>query len=253
MATYRSSLRVRALAVVNGKPVGYNSPTETLKDDIVTEGGTCIAHVTYIDKICLVDDAGTERDCTTQLNYEDRTPDYVLVKGSIQATAAYTVAKIRAYSGDKLYFETDYSVALNEGDVLDVTYQISATMTCSLSGSVTQQSCNPNGYVSLLLKKLIGAAGNNLCLKKANLRFYSEAEGQYVIGLSIDLSLSYDTAQNKVTGSGSGTSTTEFNAEYLEYQNNESPALTMVEQWFSQTLPIYRDTVVNVSYELTVQ
>jgi len=249
----RHSIRVKADVWINGRFVGANSPTETLKDDIVTEMGTCGKKVTIIDKICLVDDQGTERDCTTDLSYEDHSPNYVLVKGSIQATASYTVAKIRAYSVDKLYFETDYSVALNQGDVLDVTYQISATVSCSLSGSVTQLECDPSGYIQNLLKAFIGADRAVLCLKRALLMYYSETEGKYVSGLAITLSISYDTAQNKVTGSGSGTSTLDFEAEYLEYDNGANPPVPLIEQHFSQTLPIYRDTVVNVSYEFTVQ
>ena len=251
----RAALSVTALTSVNGRVVGYNSPTDTLKDDIVVEGGTCNDTIGRINQICLVDSNGQERDCTTDLSYEDHTPDYVLIKGSIQASASYTVAKIRAYSGSKVYFETSYSVALNKGDILDVTYQITATVTCSLSGSVGQQKCNADGYIQNLLRKFIASSVTpaTLCLKKAHLMYYNNNEGNYVSGLDIELSLSYDTSQNKVTGSGSGTSSLDFNAEYLMYDNGTTRAPPLIEQWFSQTLPIYKDTVVNMSYEFTVQ
>jgi len=248
-----ASLRVRALAVVNGKVLGYNSPTDTLKTDITVETCQCQNNVGKITKICLVDNQGTERDCTTDLSYEDHTPDYVVVKGSIQATASYTVAKIRAYSNNKLYFETSYSVALNQNDVLDVTYQISVTVSCSLSGSVGQDHCVYAGMANELMRRFIGASDTTICLKKAHLMFYNQNEGNYVSGVDIDLSLSCDTDTFQTYGQGSGTSQLDFDAEYLMYDNGANPPVEMIEQWFTQKLPIYNGTQVNVSYTLSVQ
>ena len=252
----RNKITITADVIINGRRVAANSPTETLKDDIVTELGTCVDTIGYIDKICLVDDSGTERDCTTDLAYTDNAPDNVTVKGSIQASAAYNVAKIRAYSGSKIYFETSYSISLSQGDVLDVTYQISASVSCSLSGSVTQSSCEPSGFINALLRKLIQPGASTtpptLCLKRANLMCYDSNTGQYQPCLTIDLTLSYDTGTNQVSGSGSATSSIQFNAVYLMYDNGAQTPADMIEQYFDQQLPIYNGTVVNVNYTLTV-
>lgn len=252
-----SKLEIRGIFSVNGRVLGANSPTDYVKKDIVTEMGTCTAYIGYINKLCLVDNNGQERDCTTDLTYQDNAPSSVSVKGSIQASAAYTVASIRAYAGDNPYFETSYSVSLNQGDVLDITLTITATLSCSLSGSATQDHCVSDGFIANLLRKLIypgaGATPSIVCLKNANLMYFDDVENTYKPGLTIALSLTYDQLNFKVNGSGSGTAQIDFQAKYLMYDNGASPAVDMVEQWFTQDVPIYNGTVVNVSFEFSIQ
>ena len=252
MVKYSSEIKIEALVKVNGKIIGVNSPTTALKNDIVREIGSCTKFITGIDKICLVDDQDTERDCTTSLTFTDNAPTNVIVQGSIQASAPYTVKYIEVYSGEFVYFLISHTVTLNQGDVLDISIEISASVTCSLSGSVTQSSCDPSNLIMYLLKRLIGQETPCICLKRAKLMYYSETEGRYVSGLTIELTLDYDITYNKATGSGSGTSVIDFSASYLEYDNGEETPVMMIVQMFDQTLPIYVDTVVTVSFEFSV-
>jgi len=252
LAVYKSELKIIGFIKLNNRLAGSNSPTEQLKDDIVTEMGTATKTVGAIDKICLVDDTGTERDCTTALTYTDNAPEKVVIKASIAASASYTVSRVRSYSGSKVYFESSVSVTLGAGDVLDITLEITATVTASLSGSVTQSRYEADKFISALLRRLIGVDSPLLCLKRALLYFWSEAEQAYVSGPPIDLALDYDLDANKVTGSGSVLVTLGFDAEYLAYDNGTASPTELIYQYFSQLLPVYDNTSVVVSYEFTV-
>jgi len=243
-------IKITGSLMVNGRTVGHSSPMEALKDDLVTEMGTGTKTLAKIDKLVVVDNNGNERDSTTSLSYIDNSPDNVQIKGTITISASYTVAKIRAYAGSKLYFETSYSVNVNAGDKLDITLTVTVSVSCSLSGSARQSSCDTYGFRSAFLKALIGASRPAIYPKKANLYRWSDVAGGYIVGLSITLALSYDTVANKVTGSGSKTSTSSFNAEYLTYEDDEGNIF--FSQTFATPLAIYVNTTVNISMEFTV-
>ena len=112
------------------------SPTTTVRQHVIRAlyDGTLLKK---IDKIVLVDTAGNERDSTTSLQYS-RYINKLTITCSITATASYTIAKVRAYAGADLYFETtpDQQPPVNAGYRVDVTLEIVVNM----SGSVTYDS-----------------------------------------------------------------------------------------------------------------
>jgi hypothetical protein len=84
-----------------------------------------------------VDVNGNERDSTTSLNF-NRYINKLTITCSITATANYVVARVRAYAGTDLYFDTipDQQVPVGAGYRVDVTLEI----TVNMSGSVTYDS-----------------------------------------------------------------------------------------------------------------
>ncbi|MCC6057029.1 MAG: hypothetical protein LM583_10175 [Desulfurococcaceae archaeon] len=115
----------------------HGSPTTTVRQHVIRAlyDGTLLSR---IDKIVLVDSAGTERDYTTSLSYSISTGTNqatLTITCTISITAAYTVAKVRAYSGTNLYFDTALSttISVNAGDSASVTLSI----TISFSGTLT--------------------------------------------------------------------------------------------------------------------
>ena len=112
------------------------SPTATVRKHVIRAlyDGTGLKK---IDKIVLVDTAGVERDSTTSLSYSTYINE-LTITCSITATANYTVAKVRAYAGTDLYFETTPSEqkSVGAGYKVDVELKIVASM----SGSVTYDS-----------------------------------------------------------------------------------------------------------------
>jgi hypothetical protein len=124
------------LRVNNREASTRGSPTTTVRQHVIRAlyDGTLLKK---IDKIVLVDTAGNERDSTTNLNYS-RYINKLTITCSITATASYTIAKVRAYAGADLYFETtpDQQPPVNAGYRVDVTLEITANM----SGSVTYDS-----------------------------------------------------------------------------------------------------------------
>ncbi|MEM4846749.1 MAG: hypothetical protein QW794_03205 [Thermosphaera sp.] len=104
------------------------SPTSQLRTHILYAlyNGTQLGTLT---KIVLVDTGGAERDYTTTLQFS--TGATLTVQGTITATASYTIARVRLYSGANLYFDTPVSEqkAVSPGDT------VTATVTITLSGS----------------------------------------------------------------------------------------------------------------------
>jgi hypothetical protein len=114
------------------------TPTVTVRRHVIRAlyDGTSLKR---IDRIVLVDTAGNERDSTTNLNYS-RHINKLTITCSITATASYTIARVRAYAGTDLYFDTipDQQVPVGAGFRVDVTLEIVANM----SGSVTYDSAS---------------------------------------------------------------------------------------------------------------
>jgi len=119
-----------------GSEFGHASPTTTLKNDIVTALLTDSTVLTGINKLVVVDSAGTERDSVAVSS-----TDFTAISGGYQvskqftATASYTATKVRAYSGTKLYFEG--SLPSSVSVVSGVPYTLTFSYTVSLSVSIT--------------------------------------------------------------------------------------------------------------------
>ena len=123
----------------------HGSPTTTVRQHLISAlaNGTNLGQ---INKIVLVDSNGTERDNTTSLNYSINTGSNqatLTITGTINITASYTVARVRAYSGTNLYFDTSLSTTINvnNGDAASVTL----TITISYSGTMTYGSITETG------------------------------------------------------------------------------------------------------------
>jgi hypothetical protein len=114
------------------------TPTTTVRQHVVRAlfDGTLLKR---IDRIVLVDVNGNERDSTTNLNY-NRHINKLTITCSITATGNYVIARVRAYAGADLYFETtlDQQVPVGAGYRVDVTLEI----TVNMSGSVTYDSAS---------------------------------------------------------------------------------------------------------------
>jgi hypothetical protein len=133
------------LGVGNIKSSLHGSPTTTVRQHVISAlaNGTNLGK---IDKIVLVDSGGTERDSTTSLSYSISTGTNqatLTITCTISITAAYTVAKVRAYSGTNLYFDTSLSTSINvnSGDSASVTL----TITISFSGTLTYGTISASG------------------------------------------------------------------------------------------------------------
>jgi hypothetical protein len=123
----------------------HGSPTTTVRQHVISAlaNGTNLG---TINKIVLVDSGGTERNYTTSLSYSISTGTNqatLTITCSISITAAYTVAKVRAYSGTNLYFDTALSTTINvnAGDTASVTL----TITISFSGTLTYGTISASG------------------------------------------------------------------------------------------------------------
>jgi hypothetical protein len=132
---------------------GSGSPTSTFKNDVALAvyNGTGLSK---LDKIVLVDSAGAERDYSTSLTFSTSV-DTITVNCTISITASYSIAKVRVYSGTKLYFETALStaVSVNAGDTVAVTW----SMTVNMSGTLSGYSFVIDAFRSKLINVLTGS------------------------------------------------------------------------------------------------
>jgi hypothetical protein len=165
---------------INGKyiPKIGGSPLSGLRSDITNEMLKGIRtlpsthYLTLIDKIVFVDTASTERDDIglndlpiypndTTTNYEiDLANKTIKVKGQITATESYSVAKVRLYSGSKLYFEYTLSTTqpVSNGSVYNVVYTITLSATDTSSGTnASAFSFDP----TIILMKLAGVKASS--------------------------------------------------------------------------------------------
>jgi hypothetical protein len=128
------NINVKGLIEVNGESLSLQgSPTTTVRQHVIRAlyDGTLLSKIT---KIALVDAGGVERDYTTSLSYSV-SGNQLVITCSITVTASYTVAKVRAYAGTNLYFETTPTTqpSVSSGDVVNITL----TITVSISGTLT--------------------------------------------------------------------------------------------------------------------
>jgi len=144
-----------------------SSPTDTFKIDYATAlyNGTALG---AINKLVLVDTAGTERDYTTSLTF-NIVGDSLQVQGSVSITASYTIAKVRLYSGTKMYFDTAVSEqkSVASGDTVVATVSI----TYNASGTLTNYSFVMD-YLRSTLYDVLRGAKTASALNVSTIRIY---------------------------------------------------------------------------------
>ncbi|MEM2483096.1 MAG: hypothetical protein QW365_08390 [Candidatus Nezhaarchaeales archaeon] len=178
---------------------GLNSPTDQFKDDVVYDVGSDYSPVLdKIDKLVLVDTAGTERDYTTPTATLDYGNARVTLTGTVTASASYTCNRVRAYSGTKCYFEYTLSpsVSISSGVTYRVTYII--TLSISLTSSSPPANLDPT-YTEL--HKMIAdtlATGSKIhdITSSVSLRLYM---GETLVASKTGCTLSYDQNANTAT------------------------------------------------------
>jgi hypothetical protein len=143
------------------------SPTDVLRSDYATAlySGTGL---TAIDKLVLVDTAGTERDYTTSLTF-NVVGGSLQIQGSISVTASYTIAKVRAYSGTKLYLDTAVTEqkSVSSGDTVVATL----SFTYDYSGGLSNYSLVKDYLTATLYDVLRGAKAAS-ALNVSTIRIY---------------------------------------------------------------------------------
>jgi hypothetical protein len=192
------NVRLDAVVGLNSE-VAHASPTDTLKSDVITALLSDSSVLTGIDKLVVVDSGGVERDSVTvaTADFQPVTGGYKVSK-QFKASASYTAAKVRAYSGTKLYFEGSLPSPVSV--VANATYTLTFTFTVSLSISVFQspstvQSTGENISV-VIARRLIGeyadSYGNqyNLVVDKV---WYMTPDGAIIMEVPLTRDLSTKT------------------------------------------------------------
>jgi len=156
--------------------IKHGSPTTTLRKDIIS-GFYNGSGLSKIDKIVLVDTGGTERNSSTSLSYSV-SGNKLTITCTISITANYTIDKIRAYSGSKLYFETDVSnVSVYSGDKANVTLTITVNVSGSLSGGGTSWSFSDILIADTIVKVLSGGISSPRAINVTTVRWHVTTPG----------------------------------------------------------------------------
>jgi len=240
-------VKITAIVEVNGERLPPRSPTSMLRLDVLNEVGTNDLYVSKIDKIVLVDSAGAERDYTTSLTYTDQTtssPPQVVIEGTINITANYTVSAIRLYAGTKRYFETAWSKSVASGDQVYVKVTIQVSGSGSLSGTTTAAA-----FYALFPRNIcwafIGASRDQIGFYDAVLvDEYGTVlwRGTFV--------RSIDTANYRVTGdTGAVSPSAEGTAVYLIFRNSAGREMCRFD--LSTALSVTVNTRFQVTFTFT--
>jgi hypothetical protein len=175
------------------------SPTITLRQHVIRAlyNGTLLSK---IDKIKLVGTDGYEYDYTSSLSYSV-SGNQLTITCSITVTAVYTIAKVRAYAGTNLYFETALSTpqSVSEGDVVNITLTITVSISGTLTYGGSTYSMTMVDFGNLVCNVLAGSETPNR-LKISSITFVGTA-GNINVGTSNTLSA--DGLSVSFTGSGS--------------------------------------------------
>jgi len=163
-------MRINVSGLANKTPL-HGSPTQQLKIDILYALYQGV-NLSAIDKLVIVDDTGAERDYSADLMFYPETPTLRIV-ASIQASESYTAQKVRAYSGDKVYFETALEQArpLTPSDILNVTLNINFSLTGQAEGCELQTESGYLQLIPLLIDALQGALPSLVYLKISTVQF----------------------------------------------------------------------------------
>lgn len=126
---------VKAVVNANGKNIpALGSPTSNLRVDTTYAFYSGIS-LSRISSIKLVDTGNNERDSTSSITITRVAGNRFTVSGSINATAAYTVSKVRLYSSNNYaYFDTTLpnAISVNYGTPITVTVDITIGLNVSL-------------------------------------------------------------------------------------------------------------------------
>lgn len=111
--------------------IEINSPTSEFKERLINSLVGITPTIVFLNKVVFVDDANTERDSTTNLNFQIDTPNNRLViTCSITASASYTLNKVRIYDYNNIIaFETTVTTNIVEGTTYNVTIYVRVTAT----------------------------------------------------------------------------------------------------------------------------
>jgi hypothetical protein len=177
----------------------HGSPTTTLRQHVIRAlyDGTLLSK---IDKIRLVGTDGYEYDYTSSLSYSV-SGNQLTITCSITVTASYTIAKVRAYAGTNLYFETALSTtqSVREGDVVNITLTITVSISGTLTYGGSTYSMTMVDFGNLVCNVLAGSETPDR-LKISSITFVGTA-GSINVGTSNTLSA--DGLSVSFTGSGS--------------------------------------------------
>lgn len=212
-------LKIDGDVFINGKrAVGKFSPTDTFKDDVVTEIGsaTRTAVVKAINRMLIYDDAGTLQEdlaITKIFDNTGATPPNVIFRVSYKATKTYNIARIelvaRVDTTDYVYFtytlDTPQTVEPDYGVRID--YKITISMTAVTSGTSIDTAYTRINYY--LLKILIGSrtiGDIEYYLNFDHVELWSDTTG---VASLTEVSRSYDTVNDVAEFKGTYTPTSD--------------------------------------------
>jgi len=197
---------IKSEIIIGGEKI-HNSPTATLKQHIINALNAG-ADLSQINKIVFVDSSNVERDYTTSLTYD--ITDKLTITGTIDVTDSYSVAYIRLYAGTNAYFEASKTMTVNSGDRIQVTVNI----TVSLSGTLGGSNVIDNNF-SLFIYKVLAGQLSATALNIVNVIFrvtnldtnetydingvVSKAVSDTSISIESEISLDYPWALNSVS------------------------------------------------------
>jgi len=213
-------LKVDGKLSINGREIrGSHSPTETFKDDVVTEIGssTRTSIVKTINRMKIYDDTGTLQEDLPISKIFDNTsesPPNVIFRVSYTATKTYNIARIdliaRVDTTDYIYFsytlDTPVSVDVDYGVRID--YKKTITMTALTANTSIDTSYTRINYY--LLKILIGSrtiGGIEYYLNFDHLEIWSDTTK---VGDITEESRTYDTTNNYAEWKGKITPTSDI-------------------------------------------
>jgi len=187
----------------------HNSPTTTLRSDVVTELGDGTATISKINSIELVDPNGNVIATLTATVSRSGNQITVTASWTNNTGSDKTVAKIRTKAGTKVYFESSVSYTVPNGSTLNVTVTITVSLTSTdsdFAGGVLDQE---------IAKRLTGETTSAVYPTNVDLLEYSDVENQYVIAMRLNVSRSKDLTNYVVTVTASGTATTTYYVSYI--------------------------------------
>jgi len=198
------AVRLGGEVKLNGVRYG-NSPTDTLKVDIVNDmAGT--ASISKLDTIELVFSDGSTVDLSAAFtrsgNKLTAQAEWTNDTGSDK-----TVTAVRLKAGNKVYFESSVSATVPNGGSIT----INAEVTITLSSTDTDFG---GGVLDVeIAKRLSGERASAVALGPLHLLQYSSAEGRYGLIAEVSLSATADTENKKVMLTGKYTPSTNYTVD----------------------------------------
>jgi len=193
---------------INGEE-GLNSPTSTLRSDVITELADGTATISRIDRIELVDQNGnTITNITATVN---RNENVITVTASWTNNTGSdkTVAKVRTRAGTKIYFESSVNYTVPNGSTISVTVTITVSLTSpdsDFAGGVLNTE---------IARRLTGEITSAVYPTRVHLLEYSEDIGQYIVDIDLTVSRSKDLTNYRITVTASTTSVATYYVSYI--------------------------------------